>query len=120
MLNNSFEKFHKCYYNLNLCIFTIHQLQQCMQFFSSYTGHSIIIVHLLVKQELVSQFWKRIIKFKFKVFRDFLCSFLRHINHRKESNRDYLQDPSSGSTALFGHKTKHLSVGLQKNLQQSV
>ena len=32
-----------------------------MQFFSSYTGHSIIIVHLLVKQELVSQLWKRII-----------------------------------------------------------
>ena len=52
---------------------------KCMQFLSSYTGHSIIIVHLLVKQELVSQLWKRIIKFKFKVFRDFLCSFLRHI-----------------------------------------
>lgn len=52
---------------------------KCMQFFNSYTGHSIIILHLLVKQELVSQLWKRIIKFKFKVFRDFLCSFLRHI-----------------------------------------
>ena len=52
---------------------------KCMQFFSSYTGHSIIIVHLLVKQELVSQLWKRIMKFKFKVFRDFLSSFLRHI-----------------------------------------